>query len=522
MYAIPAGIVVTIIIYSCYSQFDSQFYLLNLDVSRVGITAWYLYLLLILFSGLGIIASDFLCPNLIQVSNYLDMSEKTVGMTLLAFGNGAPDIVSTFIAMNSDSTGLALGELIGSAFFVTTIVIGLMGVICPFKVGKFEFSRDIVTFLIFVSVCFWFLQDGVLNLSECLIMVGIYLGYLGFLIVGEIKEKNTSAAENARYSIFDILQVATARTEPRQTDMSKDSPENSPLIASPSIGVTVNYNSINHLPTPPPLSPVLSSTDTCLENWKTLLFPSLVQLSKENSFSTNYLLVANAITYFSAVLTIPTLRDYKKSMYKNLLLVQAALAPSLVGVLVFTSWSSRQAIIIALSSLASLVVVYFVSIPKLAVSGIGFSLSIFWISNIARVIIFMLREIGVILDISDSLLGLTLFAFGNSVGDLVSNITFAKLGSALTGLGACFGSPLLYILLGVGLNGTIMIAKTGHSIEFEISHSLVISSLGFLITIVFLMAMVPLNRWYIDKKIGTCLICWWVAVTGYNIIFELS
>jgi sodium/potassium/calcium exchanger 6 len=40
----------------------------------------------------------------------------------------------------------------------------------------------------------------------------------------------------------------------------------------------------------------------------------------------------------------------------------------------------------------------------------------------------VLKTVGVILNISEALLGLTIFAAGNSVGDLVADITVARLG----------------------------------------------------------------------------------------------
>lgn len=59
---------------------------------------------------------------------------------------------------------------------------------------------------------------------------------------------------------------------------------------------------------------------------------------------------------------------------------------------------------------------------------LGFVISIAWISTIAGEVVGVLKTFGVVLDISEALLGLTIFAAGNSVGDLVADITVAKLG----------------------------------------------------------------------------------------------
>ena len=70
-----------------------------------------------LFSFIGISASDFFCPNLSSIASFLGLNESTAGVTFLAFGNGSPDVFSTFSALKGGTFGLAIGELIGAASF---------------------------------------------------------------------------------------------------------------------------------------------------------------------------------------------------------------------------------------------------------------------------------------------------------------------------------------------------------------------------------------------------------------------
>lgn len=95
----------------------SEWYAASSPALKPLIATGYLLLLSFLFSFIGIVASDFFCPNLATISNYLGLSETTAGVTLLAFGNGSPDVFSTFSAMNQGTFSLAIGELIGAATF---------------------------------------------------------------------------------------------------------------------------------------------------------------------------------------------------------------------------------------------------------------------------------------------------------------------------------------------------------------------------------------------------------------------
>lgn len=135
-----------------------------------------------LFSTIGIAASDFLCINLSTIAKVLGMSESLTGVTFLAFGNGSPDVFSTFAAMSTHSGSLAVGELMGAAGFITAVVAGSMALVKPFKVAKKSFIRDVGFFAVAASFSLVFLADGKLKLWECASMVGFYVFYVIFVV----------------------------------------------------------------------------------------------------------------------------------------------------------------------------------------------------------------------------------------------------------------------------------------------------------------------------------------------------
>jgi sodium/potassium/calcium exchanger 6 len=136
----------------------------------------------VLFSTIGIAASDFFCINLSTIATLLGLSESLAGVTFLAFGNGSPDVFSTFSAMSTNSGSLAIGELIGAASFITAVVAGAMAFVRPFKVAKKSFVRDVVFFIIAASLSMVFLYDGKLYMWEAAAMVGIYVFYVIFVV----------------------------------------------------------------------------------------------------------------------------------------------------------------------------------------------------------------------------------------------------------------------------------------------------------------------------------------------------
>lgn len=166
---------------------------------------------------------------------------------------------------------------------------------------------------------------------------------------------------------------------------------------------------------------------------------------------------------------------------------------------------------------------------------LGFFVAIAWISTIAGEVVGVLKTFGVILNISDAILGLTIFAVGNSLGDLVADITVARLGYPMMALSACFGGPMLNILLGIGIGGlyqTISNARDHRRehpnkpwhykpYELDISTTLLVSGATLLLTLVFLLVVVPLNNWRMDRKIGVALIAIWATSTVLNVVLEV-
>jgi sodium/potassium/calcium exchanger 6 len=166
---------------------------------------------------------------------------------------------------------------------------------------------------------------------------------------------------------------------------------------------------------------------------------------------------------------------------------------------------------------------------------LGFAVAIAWISTIANEVVGVLRTLGVILNMSDAILGLTIFAVGNSLGDLVADITVARLGFPVMALSACFGGPMLNILLGIGLSGSYMILTKGEDrhhrhphepVHFKpyhiaVSTTLIISGASLLVTLVGLLIAVPVRRWRMDKWIGWGLVVTWGASTAVNVLVEV-
>lgn len=162
----------------------------------------------------------------------------------------------------------------------------------------------------------------------------------------------------------------------------------------------------------------------------------------------------------------------------------------------------------------------------------GFLLSLGAISYTVHIVVGTLTDWTQKHNISQTILGLTVFAWGNSIGDLVSNMTFMKIGVLEIALGACLGSPLLYFLFGVGVDGILIMLQRERNgslisifsefIDFTVDGHLKYSGVGIFLTFVIIVIAVPMNNWRMDKRVSALLFLTYFVITGLNVFVEIK
>ena len=85
-----------------------------------------------------------------------------------------------------------------------------------------------------------------------------------------------------------------------------------------------------------------------------------------------------------------------------------------------------------------------------AISLFGFVVAACWIDTLANELVGVLDTIGTLAHFSRSMLGLTILAWGNSIGDVKTNLAMARRGLGNMAITACIAGPLFNLLMGLG------------------------------------------------------------------------
>lgn len=806
-----------------FINYLKRYYCSDSSIGSSSILAFNAIRLITLFTILGIAASDYLSPNLNTTAKLLHIGENLAGLTLLAFGNGSPDLISTFIAMKANSAPLAISELIGAALFITSMVVGLMSVIHPFKVFKFIYIRDTVYFLIStIVVSYFILIKQTITINSCLIFLFIYLLYVCLILIWQLftdrQNKKKLQHRKFRSQFFDDpgnstgYQDSTSSSIPLQDNVELSIDESHEVSESSRniediLGEDSEYSSLS-LSFNPFLnnldnessntqedgisnksntsisSRVLSTADSGYITYRDIVAPGMVasddnfiyniheeneecddkgdevantqffvrpslmnalQLGNnikmndnldseriseinqiletsdnislksisrtvrdddmllgrskdqtsnklkswffkflDNFFKTNEDLIelgnehtssnrlpeivinndAVEIQDMNAAIQSPTIRniegfckiqtvsqrDIKNKFFKvifpslinfrskttldkiltviilpsslllrlttpsieftnirkinscikklkNILKVadvvsndnnddlelqnpedeinhipekvlfcgrsyedlkiecailsfQLFAGSAILTVLTFNAFTPYLMIILgSIIFLINLIlepdllasfqekseipiapsekikyVLHLLKARKIiyySSSILGFLMSLLWISFLAKEVVSALKFYSVVFSLSDEILGFTVFAVGNSLGDLIANFVIARMGFPRMALAACFGGPLLNILLGVAIGGFLALPDNNSIIVINLGLTLWVSCISLILNLIFLVVAVPNNNWKMNSHIGYVCMCFWITATLTNIIFEI-
>ncbi len=117
---------------------------LDLDDDIDGKPSNFPLTLLFLFGGLiGLkFGADWLLDGAVGLAKSFGMTEKVIGVTIVAFGTSVPELVASGVAAFRKQTDISIGNLVGSNIFNIMIVIGITAIITPIKVADSVMNFD--------------------------------------------------------------------------------------------------------------------------------------------------------------------------------------------------------------------------------------------------------------------------------------------------------------------------------------------------------------------------------------------
>ena len=144
---------------------------------------WKCLLLMVLGGILVVKGSDFAVSGASAIARYFGMSERFIGLTIVALGTSLPELVTSVTAARRGNAGIAIGNIVGSNIFNILFVIGTAALICPVPFER-KFIADTVI-AIGAGVVLWLgtFRNRELRKPCGIVMLLCYAVYFAYLCV---------------------------------------------------------------------------------------------------------------------------------------------------------------------------------------------------------------------------------------------------------------------------------------------------------------------------------------------------
>ncbi|MDD3492556.1 MAG: calcium/sodium antiporter [Candidatus Thermoplasmatota archaeon] len=146
--------------------------------------------------------ADFLVHGASSIARRLRVSDLVIGLTVVAFGTSAPEFVVNIVASVEGTTGIAIGNVLGSNIFNILVILGISSLLYPLTVTAGTVRREIPLSLlaavllgVLVSTgCLTGSSGAALTRAGGVVLVAAFGGFLYYIAATAKKQRIRHAA----------------------------------------------------------------------------------------------------------------------------------------------------------------------------------------------------------------------------------------------------------------------------------------------------------------------------------------
>jgi cation:H+ antiporter len=133
--------------------------------------------------------------NAIEIAQHFGLSEKFIGLTILAAGTSLPELATSAVAAYRRNTDIAIGNVVGSNIFNIFFILGITGMVSPMEystamnMDMYVLGASTVLLMVFMFT----LNTRKLDRWEAAIMLVLYIAYTLYLLDSDSGTAATTA-----------------------------------------------------------------------------------------------------------------------------------------------------------------------------------------------------------------------------------------------------------------------------------------------------------------------------------------
>ncbi|WP_320110939.1 calcium/sodium antiporter [Draconibacterium orientale] len=135
-----------------------------------------------------ILGGQLVVVNSVKVASLLGVSEKIIGLTIVAAGTSLPELVTSIVAASKKNSDMVIGNVIGSNIFNVLLILAIASLINPIGYNP-KFNLDLFILIggtLFLLSSMLTGQKKKLDRWEAAVLFGFFIIYTVFLVVKEV------------------------------------------------------------------------------------------------------------------------------------------------------------------------------------------------------------------------------------------------------------------------------------------------------------------------------------------------
>ncbi|HUP48817.1 MAG TPA: calcium/sodium antiporter [Thermoanaerobaculia bacterium] len=140
-------------------------------------------------------AAEWLVKGASRIARTFGITPMVVGLTVVAFGTSAPELVVSVLAALRDQSDLAVGNIVGSNIMNVALILGICALIAPIHVDR-SFIRREIPIMIGVSLLLpIFAWDLLISRFDAFLLLAAFAGFVVASIYAARKEPEAAQEE---------------------------------------------------------------------------------------------------------------------------------------------------------------------------------------------------------------------------------------------------------------------------------------------------------------------------------------
>lgn len=127
-----------------------------------------------------VVAGDFLVRGAVSLAQKAGVSTLVIGLTIVAFGTSAPELVVGIDAVLLGSPTLALGNVVGSNIANSLLVVGLPAVFAPMTCAAPRLGRNLAMMMVATMIFIGFAHSSAFEWTQGLVLLTLLIMFLTY------------------------------------------------------------------------------------------------------------------------------------------------------------------------------------------------------------------------------------------------------------------------------------------------------------------------------------------------------